>query len=105
MDLYFLNFKQILIILTVKDQRAKILKDFKNLEIEANLKFVDGYFEAATLIDRQKHDPYDHIIMNLSVSNRKFKDFMEYIEPMVAANENFLIEYTKDGQLKAVSNE
>lgn len=96
MDLYFLNFKQILVVLTEKDMRLNILKILKENEIDANLKFVDSYFEAATLIQTHIHDPYDHIILNLAVSGRKFKDFKEYIDEILVKRPDFLIQYKVD---------
>ena len=99
MDLYFLNFKQVLVVLSDKDMRLTILKIIKDQEIDVNLKFVNSYFEAATLIQTHVHDPYDHIILNLGVSGRKFKDFKEYIDSIIDSKPDFLIEYDTAGKL------
>lgn len=99
MDLYFLNFKSILVILSKQDMRINILNLLSSQDIDVNIKFVDSYSEAALLMERNKFNPFDHIVMNLSFSNRKFNDFREYVMPMTEQNPKYLIEYTNDGEL------
>ena len=99
MDLYILNFKQILVVLTSKNMRTDILDLIKDQEIEASFKFVDGYLAAAKLINEQIHDPFDNIILNLSLSNSKSRDFIEFLEPKSKENPNFLIDYNTEGTL------
>lgn len=101
MELYFLNFKQVLVILTSKNMRLDILDIAAVEELDVNFKFVDSYLEAAKLINAQVHDPYNHIIMNTSIKNNKSKDFLEFIQERVDKDSSFLIEYTNDGHLIA----
>lgn len=101
MELYFMNFKQVLVVLTSKHMRQDILEIAAVEELDVNFKFVDSYLEAAKLINAQVHDPYDYIILNTSIKNRKSNDFMEFIQDTVDKKPSFLIEYTKDGELLA----
>jgi len=100
MDLYFLNFKRILVVLTHKDMRMNILNLVGEQDIDVNIKFADSYSHAAKLVNESIHDPYDHIVLNLSVNNSKLRDFLEYIGPNIDENPEFLIEYTRDFALK-----
>jgi hypothetical protein len=102
MDLYFLNFKHILIVLTSSDMRLNILQHFEDQDIETKVKFVDSYLEAAKLIQSNKSDPYNHVIVNLSFNNQKLTDFIEFIGPIAAENENYLIEFTSENELYPV---
>lgn len=102
MNLSLLNFKRILVVLTHKDMRVAILNLIKEKKIDVNIKFADSYFDAANLINQYVHDPYDHIVLNLSVNNRKLKDFVEFIKPAIDKKPEYLIEYTKAGQLSFV---
>lgn len=97
MDLYFLNFQRILVVLTSKAMRLAILREIEEKQIDVNIKFADSYFQAANLMQQNQFDPYDHIVLNLSFSNTKFKDFLEYIKPHMKTKKNFLIEY-REGQ-------
>lgn len=99
MDLSLLNFKSILIILTDKEMRSKILALLEDHEVDVRVKFVDGYFQAATQITENPHDPFDHVVMNLSYNNQKLNDFVEFITPSTEKNPDFLIEYTREGDL------
>lgn len=101
MEFYFLNFKQVLVVLTSKHMRQDILDIAAVEELDVNFKFVNSYMEAAKLINAQLHDPYDYIILNTTANNKKAKDFMEFIEPMINQNPSFLIQYTQDGDLLA----
>ena len=101
MDLYFLNFKRVLCILTNKEMRINILNLMEDLEIDVNIKFVDSYSQAFKQIEDNPFEPYDHIILNLSFNNTKLKDFQEYLEPLIQKQENFLLEYTRDGDILA----
>ncbi len=78
--------------------RECILDEFSDQDIDVNIKFVDSYHMAAKLVHQEKFDPYDHIILNTNVSNKKFKDFYEFIEPSIKKNKKFLIHF-KDNQL------
>jgi hypothetical protein len=102
MDLYFLNFKSVLVILSAANMRAHILGEIEKQNLDVALKFVDSYSEAAKLINKLEHDPFDHIILNLSFSNRKLNDFVEFIKPMASKRDNFIIEYTREGNLTDV---
>lgn len=101
MELYFMNFKQVLVVLTSKYMREDILDTAAVNELDVNFKFVDSYLEAAKLINAQTHDPYDYIILNTSINNKKSKDFMEFIASQIEKNPSFVIEYTKEGDLLA----
>ncbi len=105
MDLYFLNFKHILIVLTNKTMHSQINSILEENEIEAKLKFVNSYHEAATLIHENKSDPFNHFIVNLSFNNKKLHDFIEYLQGLELPEENYLVEYTNDNQLIPVSLE
>ena len=94
-DLYYLNFKQVLVILSANDMRANILESIKDNEIDANFVFVDSYFKAANLINEQKFDPFDYIILNTTNSNSKLKDFMEFLAPNIEAQPDLIVEYTQ----------
>lgn len=102
MDLYFLNFKRVLCVLTTKDMRAKIIKLTESQQIDVNIKYVDSYFQAAKLINDNEFEPYDYIILNLSLNNKKLQDFVEFAHEKYEQHPNFLIEYTKAGNLDAV---
>jgi hypothetical protein len=93
MDLYFLNYKQAIVILTDKSMRLNILSLFEEQQIDVNLKFVDSYLEAATLISEAEHDPFDHVILNPNYSNQKLTDFLDFIKPQIALNPEYLVEY------------
>ena len=103
-DLYSLNFKQVLVILNSKNMRLDVLKIIKNQEIEVSLKFVDGYIEGAKLINKQEHDPFDNIILNLSISNSKSSDFIEFIKSKFPDLPNLFIDYNPDGCLVFASS-
>jgi hypothetical protein len=98
-DLSILNFKSMLVVLTTKTMKSDILSLIDEQEIDVNIKFTDSYFKAGNLINEQKFDPYDHVILNLSVSNKKSSDFLDFIRPSAEKNPLFLIEYTNDGEL------
>jgi hypothetical protein len=102
MDLYELNFKRVLCVLTTKEMRGNILKIVAKNEIDVNIKFADSYFAAATLINENEFEPYDHVILNLSLNNRKLDDFVEFLHTKMEQQPNFLIEYTRAGNLDAV---
>jgi len=97
-ELYFLNFKKLLVVLSSKEMRECILDELSNQEVDANIRFVDSYHMAAKLVQQEKFDPYDHIILNTNVNNKKFKDFYEFIEPSIKKDKKFLIQF-KDNQL------
>ena len=99
LDLYFLNFKKAIVILTDKDMRANIIKIIEENDVSVDIKYVNSYIEAAEIINTEKFDPYDHIILNSSKSNKKLKDFMEFIEPTIEKNSSFLIKYNSDGTI------
>ena len=103
MDLYHLNYKKILVVLTDKKMRQVILNNIKEQEIEVIVKFVDSYLKAAKMLEANKSEPFAHVVLNLSFSNQKLKDFLEYILPKVEENNNFLIEYTKEDKLVAIT--
>jgi len=103
MDLYALNFKRVLVVLTTKDMRINILNLFDNENVDVNVKFSDSYSHAVKLINDFPHDPFDHIILNLSANNQKLKDFVEFIQPTTETKPDYLIEYTKEAQLHLVS--
>ena len=98
-DLSILNFKSMLVVLTTKTMKSDILSIVDEQEIDVNIKFADSYYKAGVLINEQKFDPYDHIILNLSVSNKKSRDFLDFIRPTAELKPDFLIEYTNDGEL------
>lgn len=102
MDLYFLNFKRILVVLTAQSMRQTLLSLFEEQEIDVNVKFVDSYYQAVMQINANEHDPYDHIVLNLSFSNQKLNDFVEFITPSINDNSHFLLEYTQDGSISTV---
>lgn len=102
MDLYILNFKRLLVVLTHKDMRLNILSLVEKQDIDVNIKFADSYFHAAKLINESVHDPYDHIVLNLGVNNRKLKNFIEFIQPSIDKKPSYLIEYTKENELSLV---
>ena len=102
MDLYLFNFKRVLVVLTTQDMRYNILSLVEEQNIDVNIKFADSYFHGAKLINESVHDPYDHVILNLSVNNRKLKDFVEFIGPSIEKNSSYLIEYTKENDLALV---
>lgn len=99
MDLYFLNFKRVLCILTTKEMRVNILNLVEDLEIDVNIKFVDSYSQAFKQIEDNPFEPYDHIILNLGFNNTKLNDFKEYLAPLIEKQEHFLLEYTRDGDI------
>ncbi len=97
-DFYFLNFKQVLVVLTSKTMRLDIIKFLEDREIDASIKYADSYTDAAKLIQKSQHDPYNHIILNLSFTNQKLKDFIEFITPQIQEDPKFLIQFTEDGE-------
>lgn len=99
MDLYFLNFKHILIVLTDREMRAHILSHFEEQDIEAKIKFVDSYLEAAKLIQSNKSDPFNHVVVNLSYNNKKLNDFIDFIGPIASGQKDYLVEYTPQFEL------
>lgn len=97
-DLYFLNFKHVLVVLTAKDMRMNILNTVREQELDVNLKFVDSYIDGAKVINaRGEHDPFDYIILNFERASRKINDFVEFVQD--GANPNCFIEYTLDNKL------
>ena len=96
MDLYFLNFKRILVVMNAKDIRANILRFTEEQEIDVNIKFTNSYGEAVYLIQENEFDSYDHIVLSLSATNEKLKDFMEYLQPRIDSNPKLVIEYTRE---------
>lgn len=74
--------------------REHILNEFRAQEVDANIKFADSYHMAAKLVQQEKFDPYDHIILNTNVNNKKFKDFYEFIEPSIKKNKKFLVRFS-----------
>lgn len=100
MDLSFLNFKRILVPLNSKDMRVNLLQLMAEQEIDVNMKFVDSYLDAAKLINESPFDPYDHVVLNMSVKNRKLKDFFEFLGPRIEENPQYVLEYTKDNKLR-----
>jgi hypothetical protein len=105
MDLYFLNFKRVLCILTKPEMRLSILDQMDSSEIDVNIKFVDSYSQAFKLIEDNPFEPYDHVILNLSLNNLKLRDFREYLAPMIEKQEDFLLEYTADGDIVLPTSE
>jgi hypothetical protein len=93
MQLEDLNFKQVLVILTSKEMRLEILKLSDDFELDIGFKFVDSYLEAAKQISTEVHDPYDYLIFDTRIKNRKSKDFNEFIESYTEKNNNFLLPY------------
>jgi hypothetical protein len=79
--------------------RENILSHFEDQDIETKTKFVDSYLEAAKLIQSNKSDPFNHVIVNLSYNNKKLNDFIDFIEPIAATQENYLIEFTTENEL------
>jgi hypothetical protein len=77
----------------------------EDLEVDVNIKFVDSYSQAFKQIEDNPFEPYDHIILNLSFNNTKLRDFQEYLAPLMEKQENFLLEYTRDGDLKLPGTE
>lgn len=103
MDLYFLNYKHILVVLTDKKMRQVILDKFERQEIDVIVKFADSYLKAAKMMEANKSEPFTHVIINLSYSNQKLKDFIEYIMPQVKNSNDFLLEYTNEEELVPVT--
>lgn len=99
MNLNFLNFKSTLCILSSKEMRANILDLQLENRLEFSIKFADSYLEAAKLIEQEKSNPFDHVILNLSFSNRKLQDFVEHLQEISDGKEHYIIEYTNDGEL------
>jgi hypothetical protein len=83
--------------------RRDILNLAQDQEIETSFKFVDRYLEAAQLINEQEHDPFDNIILNLSVSNSKSRDFLDFIKDKCIEKPEFIIEYTNEGLLQSAN--
>lgn len=90
-ELYFLNFKRVLVILTNKSMRKLILEVVDLNQIDVNLKFVDSYHQAALLIQENIHDPFNHVILNTEHSNKKLSDFLEYLQETFSEQEDFVI--------------
>ena len=103
MDLYLLNYKHILVVLTDQNMRQNILKLIEQQEVDVMIKFADSYLKAAKMIDSNKSEPFSHVVLNLSFSNQKLKDFIEFIMPNIQSNPDYLIEYTSEGELMAVT--
>ena len=99
MDLSFLNFKRILVPLNTKDMRENLLQMMREQEIDVNMKFVDSYLDAAKLINENPFEPYDHVVLNMSVKNTKLKDFFDFLGPQIEENPKYVLEYTKDKKL------
>jgi mannose/fructose/N-acetylgalactosamine-specific phosphotransferase system component IIB len=99
MDLYFLNFKKILVVINADNIRQTILKQVKDQEVDVNITFADSYSKAVKLIKENEFDQYDHISLSLSVSNRKLRDFLEFIQPGQDLNSKYIIQYTRDQKL------
>jgi len=95
---YFLNFKQVLVVLTSASMRAEVINFIDGHEIDCTIKYADSYSAAAKLMESTKNDPYDHIILNLSYTNQKLKDFVEYITPQIEKSPQFLVQFTEDGE-------
>lgn len=91
MDLYSLNFKRVLVVLTTKTMRESILKVVSENELDVNLKFVDSYHQAATLIQENSFDPFDHVIVNTDHSNKKLSDFLEFLKENSSEESNYII--------------
>ena len=101
MQLSNLNFKQVLVILTSKEMRLNII-DISNMNgLDVGFKFVDSYLEGAKQLSTEVHDPYDYLIFDTRIKNRKSKDFNEFIEPYIEANKDFLISYQDFDKLGA----
>lgn len=80
--------------------RKSILDIFELNEIDVNLKFVDSYLQAAHEINENIiNDPYDYLILNTDHSNKKLKDFLDFISEHEKLPENFVITFTRDNQL------
>ena len=94
MDLYFLNFKRIIVVLTDSSMRTAILNECEQQEIDVNIKFVDSYFDAATLINENKFDPYDHLLLKTGFSNKKLKDFLGFVQELMDEKEDYLLDYS-----------
>jgi hypothetical protein len=93
MQLDELNFKQVLVILTSKEMRLKILQVSDKYDLDVGFKFVDSYLEGAKLLSTEIHDPYDFLILDTRIKNRKSKDFNEFIQSFIEKKTNFLIPY------------
>ncbi len=78
MDIYSLNFKKILVVVNKKELRSHFVKVLDLNEIEADFTFVDSYSDAAKMVEQEKFNQFDYIILNKKYSNRKLKDFLEY---------------------------
>lgn len=98
-ELYPLNFKKVLVVLSAQNMRIEILDIVELDQIDVNLKFVDSYLKAAHEIKENINDPYDFLIINTAHSNKKLKDFIEFVNSQTHLPINFIIEYTRDGQL------
>ena len=98
-DYYALNFKKVLVVLSSPNMRADILDIVESFQVDVNLKFVDSYLQAAHEINENVADSYDFIILNTSHTNKKLKDFLEFVIAKEHLPTNFLIKYTREGQL------
>lgn len=99
MDLYFLNFKRILVILSHKDMRLTILEEIKDQQVDVNIQFADSYSQAAKYILDRPFEPYNYIVLNTSVSNQKRRDFMEFAGDRYSDNKDLFIDYSRDHTL------
>ena len=96
---YFLNFKRVLVVLTHPQMRRALLDLFELENLDLGIKFVDSYLEAAGEINENIHDPYDYMILNTDHSNKKLKDFLEFIGENDRLASDFVINFTRDNQL------
>lgn len=102
MDLSEFNYQKFLVVLTDEVMKKNIKDHFSRQEVEVAFKFVTSYKEAATLFKVGGTKIYNGVILNLSFSNQKIFDFVEYIKPDIQKNELSLLEYLKDGNIVKV---
>lgn len=96
---YTLNFKRVLVILSSSEMRRAIIEIVESNELDVNLKYVDSYLEAAKEISGNIADPYDYLILNTDHTNKRLKDFLEFVSDQKHLDENFVISFTRDAQL------
>ena len=97
------NFKTFLVVLTDDEMKNKIKDYFSKQDIEVAYKFTTSYLDAAKLYNKGRTNIYDGVILNLSFSNKKLFEFVEYIKPQVISNELILLEYQVSGEILRVS--
>ena len=76
--------------------RLDIIEYSHDHELDIGFKFVDSYLEAAKLIRQFKFDPFDHLILDKKVNNKKSKDLKEFVQNFIEKDLNFLINYNQE---------